>query len=277
MEFEDVFADVLSTEEPTTEEPAQDAQTEPAANEAAEQEGTGEPQEVQTEDQNAQFAAARRRAEAEFQRRMELEQQKHTRELDELVQKAYGDQVNPYTGQPIRTKADFDAYEAQFQQDRMQQAGVTPEMIQQEVMRNPLVQQLIQSNQQMQMQQGKAQFEAGLAEIAKLDPSIQSFDDLMKSPVFTEFDRLYRASGDMVSAFKAANYDAMAQNRFDAGAQAQRNSAAGKQHLAPINGGAGESLTVPGDVLDVYKSMFPEMTEAQILEEEVRAFHDPTR
>lgn len=267
MEFEDVFADVLSTEEPTTEEPAQDAQTEPAANETAEQEGNGEPQEVQTEDQNAQFAAARRRAEAEFQHRMTLEQQKHTRELDELVQKAYGDQVNPYTGQPIRTKADFDAYEAQFQQDKMQQAGVTPEMIQQEVMRNPLVQQLIQSNQQMQMQQGKAQFEAGLAEIAKLDPSIQSFDDLMKSPVFTEFDRLYRASGDMVSAFKAANYDAMAQNRFDAGAQAQRNSAAGKQHLAPINGGAGESLTVPGDVLDVYKSMFPEMTEAQILED----------
>ena len=37
MEFEDVFADVLSTEEPTTEEPAQDAQTEPAANETAEQ------------------------------------------------------------------------------------------------------------------------------------------------------------------------------------------------------------------------------------------------
>ena len=95
MEFEDVFADVLSTEEPTTEEPAQDAQTEPAVNEAAEQEGTGEPQEVQTEDQNAQFAAARRRAEAEFQHRMTLEQQKHTRELDELVQKAYGDQVNP--------------------------------------------------------------------------------------------------------------------------------------------------------------------------------------
>src|SRR5699024_7476654 len=66
----------------------------------------------QTPEQNAAFAAARRRAEAQAAIRNQAEQ-------DALVERIYRGQNNPYTGRPIRSVRDLNEYEQQYQQDQM--------------------------------------------------------------------------------------------------------------------------------------------------------------
>lgn len=265
MEFDAVFADVLGNEE----EQLDDGQTteESGETEASGTEETGaeaDDLEAGQVDDNAQFATARRRAEEEYRRQLELEQQKHARELDAFVQKAYAGQINPYTNQPFRSKADFDAYEQQYQQEQLKQAGVTPDMLNQIIMQNPIVQQTARMQQQIQMQEGQRLFEAGLAEISKIDPKIKTIDDLVQMPNHAEFHQLYMQSGNMVAAFKAATYNQMMQKQAEAGAQMQRNGTLTKNHLTPLKGSVGDNANVPTDVLESYRTMFPDWSDDDI-------------
>ena len=107
---EETPEDVHEPETEPNEEPV-DAQPEES------DEGAGKPK--QTKKENAQFAAARRKAEAERDAAIEAERQKAKADVDALI--ADMGLENPYTNQPITTKAEYDEYKATHAQKQQEQ------------------------------------------------------------------------------------------------------------------------------------------------------------
>lgn len=215
----------------------------------------------QTPEQNAAFAAARRRAEAQAAVRSQAEQ-------DALVERIYRGQTNPYTGKPIRSVRDLNEYEQQYQQDQMRQAGIDPSVLNQMIENNPAVQQARQMTAKMQQEEGQRYIEGQVAEIGKVDPAIKSFSDLTKAETFPQFDAMVRRGYSLVDAYKIANFDRLTGQRAAAAKQQALNSVNGKNHLNPTKGaGNGEDVVVPEETMAMYRSAFPSWTKQQIIED----------
>ena len=215
----------------------------------------------QTPEQNAAFAAARRRAEAQAAVRSQAEQ-------DALVERIYRGQTNPYTGKPIRSVRDLNEYEQQYQADQMRQAGIDPGVLTQMIEQNPVVQQARQMIAKMQQEEGQRYIEGQVAEISKVDPSIKSFADLTKAETFPQFDAMVRRGYSLVDAYKIVNFDRLTGQRAAAAKQQALNSVNGKSHLNPTKGaGNGEDVVVPEETMAMYRSAFPNWTKQQIIED----------
>ena len=109
----------------------------------------GSEAEIQSDEENAKYAAARRRAEQEFAKRQ--------RESDLAFERRFAGYTNPITGQPIRSQKDyFDALDAQekLQMEQSLQSGsVTADelnsYIEKQINNNPAIlqaQQIIEAN-----------------------------------------------------------------------------------------------------------------------------------
>lgn len=215
----------------------------------------------QTPEQNAAFAAARRRAEAQAAVRSQAEQ-------DALVERIYRGQTNPYTGKPIRSVRDLNEYEQQYQADQMRQAGIDPGVLNQMIEQNPVVQQARQMTAKMQQEEGQRYIEGQVSEISKVDPSIKSFADLTKADTFPQFDAMVRRGYSLVDAYKIVNFDRLTGQRAAAAKQQALNSVNGKNHLNPTKGaGSGEDVVVPEETMAMYRSAFPNWTKQQIIED----------
>ena len=238
-----------------------EAVAEPAPETAAEGENEQAHAEPAPAEQNAAFAAARRRAEAQAAVRSQAEQ-------DALVERIYRGQNNPYTGKPIRSVRDLNEYEQQYQADQMRQAGIDPGVLNQMIEQNPVVQQARQMTAKMQQEEGQRYIEGQVAEISKVDPSIKSFADLTKAETFPQFDAMVRRGYSLVDAYKIVNFDRLTGQRAAAAKQQALNSVNGKNHLNPTRGaGNGEDVVVPEETMAMYRSAFPNWTKQQIIED----------
>ena len=215
----------------------------------------------QTPEQNAAFAAARRRAEAQAAARSQAEK-------DALVERIYRGQNNPYTGRPIRSVRDLNEYEQQYQQDQMRQAGIDPGVLNQMIENNPAVQQAKVMTARMRQEAGQRALEEQIAEIGKIDPSVTDFQTLVQHPNFQQFDARVRQGYSLVDAFKLANYDQITGKKAAAAKQQALNSVNGKNHLNPTkSAGTGEDVFVPEETMAMYRSAFPNWTKQQIIED----------
>ena len=127
-----------SEETGTTTATAQGAEEQEAAAPAVE--GEEDPEQPQTEvpeqepktDRDAQFAAARRKAEAERDAAIARAKEDAQKQVDEFFKNS--GLMNPYTGQPITTRAEYEAYRERFEADQkaklMEKAGITQEEFQ---------------------------------------------------------------------------------------------------------------------------------------------------
>lgn len=215
----------------------------------------------QTPEQNAAFAAARRRAEAQAAARSQAEK-------DALVERIYRGQNNPYTGMPIRSVRDLNEYEQQYQQDQMRQAGIDPGVLNQMIENNPAVQQAKVMTARMRQEAGQRALEEQIAEIGKIDPSVTDFQTLVQHPNFQQFDARVRQGYSLVDAFKLANYDQIIGKKAAAAKQQALNSVNGKNHLNPTkSAGTGDDVVVPEETMAMYRSAFPNWTKQQIIED----------
>lgn len=215
----------------------------------------------QTPEQNAAFAAARRRAEAQAAARSQAEK-------DALVERIYRGQNNPYTGRPIRSVRDLNEYEQQYQQDQMRQAGIDPGVLNQMIENNPAVQQAKVMTARMRQEAGQRALEEQIAEIGKIDPSVTDFQTLVQHPNFQQFDARVRQGYSLVDAFKLANYDQITGKKAAAAKQQALNSVNGKNHLNPTkSAGTGEDVVVPEETMAMYRSAFPKWTKQQIIDD----------
>lgn len=228
-------------------------------------------------ERDAQFAAARRKAEAErdaaVQRAREEAQAEVQRTLDEAFKNS--GLINPYTGTPITSKAEYDAYMARLASEKkdriLKKSGMTDEEWGQFVEGLPQVREAKQARaaaeaaaEQARQQQARLKVDEELKEIGALDPSIKELKDIAKLETYPKFYELVKKGNSLVDAFKLANYDALTSSTAAASRQAAINAAQSKRHLSQTAQRGAGAVTVPSEVKEAYRAFNPGATEAEI-------------
>lgn len=230
----------------------------------------GEPDEVQTvqtPDENALYADARRRAEAEANARFQRQQA----EMDNRVASMFGNYTHPTTGQPIRTMSEYlDAIEIQERNkvnQQMQEAGVDPSIIDRAVANSPLMRQAQFAIDQASNINAQRALDADFAEIMRLDPSLNSVADIQALPNFPDMVAYCARTGaSAVDAYKVMNFDRIMQAKTGAATQAAINSAKSKGHMANVGGIVNEdgSVDIPAAELQKWQDWYPEKSKKEL-------------
>lgn len=263
-------------------DPQSDNHTEPE--ESPEQQQTpGADGKNLTPEQRRQNAEIRRQREREAQQAatqqavQEAIQQERQRTDEQLAAVFAGMNLrNSVTGEPITTMEQFHEWQKQQRAEQLQRdlkAGkLTPEGLQGAIGDHPVVQQaqqLIQSNatqaEQTAKAQARAQIEADIAEIGKLDASITSLEDLMNAPYWNDLYAMTKRGYSIKDAHFLLNHKRLEEAKLEAARAAGANNARGKDHmtgLAPTRGGG--NLSVPADELAVFRAFNPNATDAEI-------------
>lgn len=206
---------------------------------------------------------------------------------DKIYADIFAGQVNPFTGKPITSEADYNAWRAEkarrdLQQQRRQteqqlsQAGLPADalrqIISQEVEHHPAVQQARQATMQAAAQAARAAQERAnaaiqksLAAIGAEFPDIKSLDDIARMPTAPRFNELVQKGLGLEDAFFLANRQELDQRRRAASRQAAISAAQSKVHLnAGVAGETADAVDVPADMAESYREMMPGATDAQI-------------
>lgn len=268
-----------SEETGTTTATAQGAEEQEAAAPAVE--GEEDPEQPQTEvpeqepktDRDAQFAAARRKAEAERDAAIARAKEDAQKQVDEFF-KTSG-LMNPYTGQPITTRAEYEAYRERFEADQkaklMEKAGITQEEFQAFVQGLPEVRAARQAKaeaeaaaRQAREQEAKARVDEQLRQIQAIDPTVKELGDLAKLDTYPKLYDMVKRGYSILDAYRLANYDTLTQRAAEASRKAAINSVQSKQHLKATESRGGGAIPVPDSVLEEYRVLNPGATKEEI-------------
>lgn len=217
--------------------------------------------------QNAQFAAERRRQE-EAQRIAQATQAAR----DAVYAEQYKGQVNPYTGKPIRSEADYKAYQQAYNAEILKNSGIQQAQFDQIVNADPRIQQAQQiiAQQELMKRQSQQMAEArkldeAVEKIRKFDKSVKTQQDIIDNPHFKEIADMYNRGYSLEDAYYLANRAEIEQKKQAAARQQTMNQMTSKQHMrATGNSGAGDAVVVPADIMAMYREMNSDWTDAQI-------------
>lgn len=290
MSGADVQEVAAPAEEPTADTGAQGGEgqdiTEPAAQEngqggegvsdggaAEENGGEAENDKPWKNETNAQYAAARRRAEREKEEEIARIRADYARREDELI--ASMGFTHPDTGAPLRTRAELDAARSAINRQQTaelaRRAGVDEETFSRLVEMSPAVREANEVKRQAQAAEQAARAERikqelreEVAEIGKLDPAIKSIEDLRKSESWPKVEEKVRRGYSLLDAYRLANMDAIGERRAEAARQQALNSAAQKQHMQKAEQQGTGSVSVPSSVKAMYRQLNPKATDAEI-------------
>lgn len=267
------------SENDTTTAAAQGAEEQEAAapaveeTEESEQPQTEAPEQEPKTDRDAQFAAARRKAEAERDAAIARAKEDAQKQVDEFF-KSSG-LVNPYTGQPITTRAEYEAYRERFEADQkaklMEKAGITQEEFQAFVQGLPEVRAARQAKaeaeaaaRQAREQEAKARVDEQLRQIQAIDPTVKELGDLAKLDTYPKLYDMVKRGYSILDAYRLANYDTLTQRAAEASRKAAINSVQSKQHLKATESRGGGAIPVPDSVLEEYRVLNPGATKEEI-------------
>ena len=255
-------ADVEVSEavEPTEEAEADEVET-------GEQEaGDAEP-EQQSAEENARYAAIRRRAEEDARRKYNTEMDAMNQQIAAMCQGV----THPVTGQPITNIRDYmDALQTQqriAQEQELQEKGIDPSLIDRMIAQNPVVMQAQQVIERTRMAEADYAVQNDIAEISRIDPNIKGINDLAALPNFQEILNRVERGASLVDAYKAVNFDAFIQHTNDAARQQAINQMRGKSHLPSQTTGVSaedDDVEVPAEIMARFKA--EGKTEKQIRE-----------
>lgn len=243
--------------------------------EDSESESDSEPKKQSKED-NARFAAARRKAEQErdaaIAQAARQAEEKHKREMDALVA---GMNLTDKTGAKITTKEQYDKYKEEIAAEnaaRMQRrAGASDEQWGEMINNLPQVQKAQQAQQQAEAAhrqavalQAKAAVDEQVKAIGAMDPTIKSLQDLSKIPEYAEITEKVKQGMGLLDAYKLATYDKRMASTTAAARQAAMNNARSKDHLKKTSERGVGAQSVPKDVEAMYRTFNPTATAAEI-------------
>lgn len=263
----------------TTTATAQGAEEQEAAAPAVEETEESEqpqaeaPEQEPKTDRDAQFAAARRKAEAERDAAIAQAKEDAQKQVDEFF-KTSG-LMNPYTGQPITTRAEYEAYRERFEADQkaklMEKAGITQEEFQAFVQGLPEVRAARQAKaeaeaaaRQAREQEAKARVDEQLRQIRAIDPTVKELGDLAKLDTYPKLYDMVKRGYSILDAYRLANYDTLTQRAAEASRKAAINSVQSKQHLKATESRGGGAIPVPDSVLEEYRVLNPGATKEEI-------------
>lgn len=249
--------DVTEVESSTTTEEESSVEEAPVEEESSE---------VQSAEENAKYAAARRRAEAEFAERQ--------RRMDEKYERAFAGFENPITHTPIKNAQDYlDALDAQNTLEarkQLESKGIDPnlfeEMVNRQVENNPYVQQAQVVLEEARKRELNDTVNEGIKEIQKLNPSIKTIQDVLNQPTVEQFIE-YTKTMSMVDAYKLANFDALMASKTASAKQAALNNMNGTSHLSQTDGvtdGNDNEVEIPQNELAQWKRAFPHASAKEL-------------
>ena len=265
MFAEDEVSEDTGVEESEAAEPTED--TEAEVDETGETEaGDAEP-ETQSAEENARYAAIRRRAEEDARRRYESEIGAMNQQIAAMCEGV----THPVTGQPITNMRDYvDALQSQqriAREQELQEKGIDPALIDKMIAQNPVVmeaRQVIHNSRQME---ADAALQRDLAEISKYDPSIKTIQDLSELSNFPEMLARVERGANLVEAYKMVNFDNFMSHTNEAARQQAINQMRGKSHLPSQGKGVetpNDDVEVPAEIMANWKA--EGKTEKQIRE-----------
>lgn len=191
------------------------------------------------------------------------------KQLDESI--AALNLTNPYTKEPIRNKADYDAYRAKVEEDRrakfLKKAGVSEEEFAKLAAEQPEIKARLDEAQEARRQAAAATMSEQLRQIHELDPEINAIEDLAKMPNYAQFYRFVKQNRlSLVEAYKLTNMERLSARTAAATKQAAMNAAQSKAHLeaTKARGKGGDVTVVPNDVREYYRMINPKATEAEV-------------
>lgn len=259
-------------------EPAGEETQEPApAQEPAEGGEESRGADRQTPEQNAAFAAVRRKAEAERDAAVEKARTDAREEARRTIDEAFRNSglVNPYTKQPITSKAEYDAYRQRYDAERkasvLKKSGMSDAEFSAFIDGLPEVQQAKaaqkaaeQARRAAMETQAKLRTEEELKEIGKLNPNIRELRDLTTMETYPRFLELVKRGNTLLDAYRLANIDALTSGAAAATRQAAINAVQSKRHMGQTKERGAGALRVPEDVRAMYRALNPGATDAEI-------------
>lgn len=288
MDYEELFGlepeDTSETEEDTADVAADengaeddDGELEDANSESAEDAEGGEDEGGQTPEENAAYAAARRKAEAAAAAEVARVREEAAREKERAVAEVYRKMglLNPHTGKPITNETEYEEYVAsqaeQQKREFLSQSGMSEEEYHAFVAGLPEVAAARRKEaesaailERIRQEEAEARLTAELSEIAKIDSSIKSVEDLAGAENYETFYALVQKGYSMVDAYKLANFEKLSGKAAAAERQRALTLAASKDHLKSTRARGEGAAVVPADVRAMYQALNKGATEAEI-------------
>lgn len=246
---------------------SEEAEVESEETGETEEEGNAEPTE-QSAEENARYAAIRRRAEEDARRRYEGEMNAMNQQIAAICQGI----THPVTKAPITSMRDYiDALRAQqrmVNERELEEKGVDPALIDRMIEANPVVMQAKQVIEHSKVTEAEAAIQRDIAEVSKIDPNIKGVQDLLELETFPQMLSWLQRGANLVEAYKMVNFDNFMQHTNDAARQQAINQMRGKSHLQSqgtgVATGDDDLVEVPAEIMSRYKA--EGKTEKQIRE-----------
>lgn len=201
---------------------------------------------------------------------------------------------NTFTGEPITSQEEFDAWQTRFRNEQLQnqlaKGELTVDSLNALVDDHPVVKQareaLAAAPQQSptaqpsaasapqqptaqptaeQQAADTARIQAELAEISKLDPTVKSLSDILNGPKGKEFYGYVQRGYSFLDAFRTANFDRLVEAKAQAARQQAGVNDRGKSHMNGAGNSRGSgALSVPAADLAMFRAFNPNASEADI-------------
>lgn len=226
--------------------------------------GTAEPDTTQgqSDELNSQFAAARRKAEEAYNKKLSG--------INGEVKRLFGNVVNPVTGKNIESFEDYvqacDYQQRQTLNQALTDKGIDPGLIEQMVNNSPAIrqaQQILENNQKAEVQK---QLDDDLKAVTAMAPEIKTLQDLEKHESYAAVLEYVNKGLRIPDAFKLANYDSLSTRNTAAAKQAAINMTRSKAHLETTNGVSDSSnfADIPENELSTWKKYFPGLSDEEL-------------
>jgi len=230
----------------------------------------------QNVEDNRRFAAIRRQRERQEEiERIRTEEMNAAQEkIDRAYAEAFLGQTNPYTGKPIATQKEYEAYQQQHKQSeekqRLQHLGLDPELLNSLIDNHPSVKKARDAYDLLTAEQSKAReiaentaLESELKVISAIDPTIRTIEDLANMPNVAQFHALVQKGNSLTDAFRLVNFEKLKNAKVTAAKQAVRNQLNGKSHLYATESRGNGGMEIPPETLQMYRSFFPNGKEEE--------------
>lgn len=192
------------------------------------------------------------------------------RQTDAAVALIYGDMINPYTNNHVTTLEELEAYQRAFAEDeqnkRMQDLGITQEMLDEAVNNHPAIRRAEEIVQQQRQTEANNMLANEFAALQKEFPDcgLKDAKELMTTEEGRKAVQLWSKAGiSLADAYAVAFRSQIQQKQSAAVKQGVLNQMNGKRHLTQTRGG-GENTEMPAAIRAEYKKFFPNASDAEI-------------
>ena len=199
--------------------------------------------------------------------------------VNEFIAKQFAGQVDPYTGKPITTAAELEAYQTRYAEEQLKSqlegAGLDKSVIDKLIAEHPAVKEAQRATAQAEayrQQQERVETDNFTRDsLQRLnakhpDCGVKSLSDLGKTAEGRQALEYWRRGVPLEQAYSAAFADSIATNRAKAAKQQAHNDAVNKSHLSQPKGRASSEKMMDAEELAAYKAFFPNMSDAQLQE-----------